>query len=239
MASQHERNGTSLHERIRHDIEESVMSGAWHAGQRIPYEHELMERYSCSRMTVNKALGTLVERGLIERRKRAGSFVASPRFHRAALDLLDVRSEVLRKGDRYDFDLVKRIERRATASDRSNLDIGGGQVLDLTCLHFAAGKPFSLENRIINLQQVPEAAAADFEKEPPGAWLLTHVPWSDARHRISSVNADSAVATLMKMPISQACLVIERWTWRVSEKITYVQQVYPGDKHRLEAQFRP
>ena len=46
-----------------------ILSGEWPPGHRIPFEHELTARYGCSRMTVSKALGELVEAGLIERRR--------------------------------------------------------------------------------------------------------------------------------------------------------------------------
>ena len=55
-----------------------ILSGEWPPGHRIPFEHELTARYRCSRMTVSKALGDLVAAGLIERRRRAGSFVRRP-----------------------------------------------------------------------------------------------------------------------------------------------------------------
>ena len=65
----------SLHERILGEIEERILSGEWAPGVRIPFEHELAAHYHCSRMTVNKALSELAKAGLIERRRKAGSFV--------------------------------------------------------------------------------------------------------------------------------------------------------------------
>ena len=76
-----------LHRRIRSDIAERILSGEWPPGFRIPFEHELMADYDCSRMTVSKALAPLAERGMIVRRKRFGSFVARPRIHSVLLDI--------------------------------------------------------------------------------------------------------------------------------------------------------
>lgn len=234
-----EREDLSLHDRIRQDIEAKVMSGAWAPGHRIPYEHQLMEQYDCSRMTINKALSTLVERGLIERRKRAGTFVSAPKFHRAFFDLPDLRTQIISEGRKYDFDLTERIFREATASDRSNLNISNSEVLALKCIHFVDGKPYCLEERIINLTQAPEARTAEFDREPPSSWLFGHVPWSDARHHISAINADNEMAETLAIRQDSACMVVERWTWRVEQKITYVRNVYPGNEFSIEAQFRP
>ena len=57
----------TLNQRIRSDLESRILSGEWAPGFRIPYEHELMEQYGCSRMTVNKVLTALAESGMIER----------------------------------------------------------------------------------------------------------------------------------------------------------------------------
>ena len=66
--------GAALYQRIRNDLEARIMSGAWPPGHRVPFEHELMETYSCSRMTVNKVLSALADTGLVVRRgKREAS----------------------------------------------------------------------------------------------------------------------------------------------------------------------
>ncbi|MET3238677.1 DNA-binding FadR family transcriptional regulator [Bradyrhizobium japonicum] len=61
----------TLYKRIRADIENRILTGEWPPGHRIPFEHELVARYGCSRMTVNKALSELAQADLIERRRRA------------------------------------------------------------------------------------------------------------------------------------------------------------------------
>ncbi|WP_043603796.1 UTRA domain-containing protein [Novosphingobium sp. Rr 2-17] len=227
----------SLNDRIKNDIEANIMSGAWPPGHRIPYEHELTQQYNCSRMTVSKAIAGLVDRGFVERKKRAGTFVAIPNAHRACINFFDVRTEVSRLGKIYDFDLIERIERKATAFDRSHLDIRAGNILQLACLHFASGKPYALENRIINLEQVPEACAVAFDHEPPGPWLFEHVRWSDARHKISAITADPGLANILQIKVGAACIEIERWTWRNKGSITYVKQIHPAEHYSLSAEF--
>jgi GntR family histidine utilization transcriptional repressor len=67
----------TLYKQIRIDIERRILTGEWPPGHRIPFEHELMSHYGCSRMTVSKALSELAQADLIERRRKAGSFVRS------------------------------------------------------------------------------------------------------------------------------------------------------------------
>lgn len=226
----------ALHDRIRHDIENRIMSGVWEAGRRIPRESELMAEYGCSRMTVNKAVDALVDRGLIARRKRAGSFVTVPTAHRAVLDIPDISAEIMASGREYEIELISRSEREATADDKALLAINDAPVLALSCLHRASGQPFALEKRLINVTIVPAALDVDFHIESPGRWLLGHVPWTDAEHRISAIPARGDVASWLQVSEGEPCLLIERWTWRAPQRITYAHQVYPSD-HFLTARF--
>lgn len=227
---------TTLDARIRGDIEKDIRLGTLKPGDRIPFEHELATRYGCARATVSKALTALSRAGLIERRRRAGSFVAHPHVQSAVLDVPDIGSVILARGDSYHYALDKREERASREGDPLSVQ---GPVLALEGVHHAAEKPFGYEVRLISLGSVPAARDLDFTTEAPGSWLLGHVPWSDARHRITAIPADMRIARLLEIPPGTACLQIERWTWRMGRPITWVKQVFPGDRYDLVAEFTP
>ena len=229
---------TALHQRIRTDIEAKILSGEWGPGHRIPFEHELTEQYGCSRMTVSKAITALAEAGLIERRRRAGSFVARPRVHSAVLDIPDLRSEIEGRGEAYRFDLISCVRRGAQGGDVAEL-AGGRTLLALRGVHLANGRPLALEDRLISLRAAPEAARIDFAEISPGAWLLEHIPWTEAENRISAVAADAEAARLLAIPAKTACLAVERRTWRSGEGVTRVRQLFPGEAYDLVARFGP
>jgi len=230
----------TLHQRIRGEIEDLIRSGAWPPGRKAPSEAELMVRYGCSRMTVNKAMSALAEAGLIVRRRRAGSFVARPRVHSTVLDIPDIQAQILARGEAYDFALLDQRRRRAKAGDVEETALAaGGDLLALRGLHGAAGRPFALEDRLISLAAVPEAAEKDFAVEPPGAWLLHHVPWTEAENRISALGADPRMAELLALDVGTALLAVERRTWRAGEPVTWVRQLFPGEAYDLVARFGP
>jgi GntR family transcriptional regulator, histidine utilization repressor len=226
-----------LYQTIRIDIESRIMSGALRPGDRIPFEHELMAHYGCSRMTVNKALSALASAGLISRQRRRGSFVTRPRIHMAALQIPDISEEIERRGHAYAHDLV---DRRVLDADSASGAImrlpGHGHLLSLRCVHRADGRPYAVEDRLINLAAVPAARDADFATVPPGTWLLAHVPWTEAEHRITAAEAGAA-AELLEVRAAKPCLVLERWTWRERDSITYVRLAFDSDNFDLTARF--
>ncbi|WP_331033300.1 histidine utilization repressor [Brevundimonas sp.] len=228
----------TLHRRIRSDIADRILSGEWSPGFRIPFEHELMLEYGCSRMTVNKALAPLAERGMIIRRRRFGSFVARPRIHSVVLDIPDIQAEILNRGEPYDFELLSRKVRAAHKRDAEELALAAsGEVIELRCLHRSSGRPFALEERLISLASVPQARDADFTEVPPGTWLLERVPWTEAEHRIRAVNVSRATALILGVDPAAACLSLERRTWRRAERITFVRMTFPGEAYDLGARF--
>lgn len=229
----------TLYKRIRADIEKRILTGEWPPGHRIPFEHELVARYGCSRMTVNKALSELAQADLIERRRRAGSFVRRPQHQSAVLKIADIRAEITALGRAYGYELIGRKLRAATAADRERLGVKkAGKVVAIACRHSADNVPFAVEDRLIDLASVPDAAAADFTREPPGSWLLHHVPWTEAEHTISAIVADDRAARALAIAVGAPCLVIDRYTWRSARTITAVRLLYPGDSHRLVARFK-
>ncbi|RYG87292.1 UTRA domain-containing protein, partial [bacterium] len=189
------RTGTptvSLHSRILSDIQGKILSGEWGPGRRIPVEHELMHVYRCSRMTVSKVLTQLAQAGIIERRRKIGSFVSRPHSQSAVLSIPDIKAEVGALGLPYSYEILHRVKRRSTRDDRAMLGAGESvPVLDILCRHLAKDQPFALEHRLINLDAVPQAAAEMFTDLSPGAWLLRQVPWMVAEHRIRAAGAEA------------------------------------------------
>lgn len=232
--------GGTLYQRIRSEIEDLIRSGAWAPGRKIPSEIELMAQFGCSRMTVNKAMSALAKEGLIVRRRRAGSFVARPRVHSTVLDIPDIQAEVVERGETYRFELLDRKRRKPRAGDAEEVALAaGGELLALRGLHIAGDRPFALEDRLISLVAVPEADAPDFAEESPGAWLLHHVPWTEAENRISAVGAEAEDARLLALDEGAALLAVERRTWRAGEPVTWVRQLFPGEAYDLVARFGP
>lgn len=213
----------TLDARIRAELEGRIRSGEWPPGTRIPFEHELVARFDCSRATVNKAVTALVAGGLIERRKRAGSFVAQPRLHGAMLEIPDIQQVLQVRGERYRFELDRR-------------QVAGGKLI-LEGVHVGGERPFAHEAREISLEQVPQADSVNFSSQAPGSWLLRHVAWFEAQQRVSAVAAPRSISRRLALAPSTACLQLERTTWNGAALVTTVVQTFPGDRYDLTGRF--
>ena len=230
----------SLHQRIVTELETRILSGAWPPGQRVPSEAQLAAHYACSRMTVNKAIAQLVRAGLMARQRRLGTFVLRPGARPAVLEIRDIKSEVEALGRDYTHQILQRKNHKATRADANALGVAlATPLLSLTTLHLANGKPFCHESRAINLAVVPRATDADFAEESPGRWLVHHVPWTDAEHRIRAAEVSLQIAKVLGIAKGAASLVVERRTWLRGQPVTHVTFTYPAEGHELVARFSP
>jgi GntR family histidine utilization transcriptional repressor len=230
----------SLYSQIMAEIETRILSGEWPPGHKIPFEYELTARYHCSRMTVSKALSQLASAGLIERRRKAGTFVSRPHGQSAVLQIHDVGAEVASLGLSYAFETLLLRRRRATRADRERIAVNvDARVLAVRVRHDAEGRPFCYEDRLINLAVVPDAAGEDFFDVSPGPWLVARVPWTIAEHRIRAASAAGPIAAALRLTVGAPCLVVERRTWLGDEPVTQVSLSYCGADHELVARFTP
>ncbi len=229
-----------LYRQIRRAIAKPILLGQCGPGTRLPSEHDFMDRFGTSRMTVNRALQMLADEGLIKRHRRSGTFVAHQAAEHAVMELRDIGDEVAAAGAVYGYSLFERSETRADRALAARFGIApGAPVLSLLCGHSSDGEPVLTERRYINMAAVPACAADTFEEIPPGRWLLENVPWSRAEHVVRAINADKETARILAISTGAACLCVERTTWLGDQPITFVTLTYPGDRHKLVGTFTP
>ena len=230
---------STLHARIRSEVEARILSGEWKPGFRLPTETALMAQYGCSRMTVNKAMVSLAASGLVLRNRRAGTTVARPRMHSAILNIPDLRAEIEARGEAYGYRALIDEIRPPCCIHLGSEGHHLGKSRFIRSLHLAGGSPVLIEDRHVFLDAVAEAADADFRTEPPGPWLLGHVPWTEAEHRIAAIPADAQTARALEVSLGAPCLLVERRTWRGEATITIARQIFRGDAFDLTARFGP
>ena len=100
---------------IREAIRERISEREWIPGAVMPGEADFAIEYDCSRATVNRALQSLAEEGIIERKRRAGTRVKEIPVRRAKFEIPIIRLEVEGKGLSYK---PKLITRQRTAAPR-------------------------------------------------------------------------------------------------------------------------
>ncbi|CAA7603080.1 GntR bacterial regulatory protein HTH signature [Acididesulfobacillus acetoxydans] len=64
-----------LHYQLTNRLRDGIRDGVWSLGELFPTDKELMQQYGVSSTTVRRAVGQLVQEGLLERKAGKGTFV--------------------------------------------------------------------------------------------------------------------------------------------------------------------
>lgn len=106
-------------------LEEEILRGELHPGERLPAEEMLCDRFQASRTAVREAIQQLRGRGLVQTIKGSGSFIARPN-----LEMLSHAVEtfsVLNRGNSYleliDLRLLLETECARLAATRANQEM--------------------------------------------------------------------------------------------------------------------
>lgn len=222
---------------IKADILGKITRGEWRPGSAIPSELELAESYGSARATVSRAMRELVEDGIIERKRKAGSRVRLSPLRQARFDIPVVRREIEGQGAAYRFALVRSEVFPAPDWLRARLALpAGAEVRHLVCLHLADGAPYQHEDRWINLELLPQAREADLTVEGPTEWLMAQIPFSEVEIGIMATAADADLARHLGCAPGDPLLQVERSTRWEGQAVTFVRLVHrPG--HRMTTRY--
>lgn len=229
--------GHVTYREVKATILDRIKGGAWPPGALLPSEVELAAEFGTARATVSRAMRDLVEDGLVERKRKAGTRVRKMPLRQARLDIPLVRVEVEDQVAVYRYALVASDVGAAPDWLRARMGLPrGGEVRHILCMHFADGQPYQFEDRWISLDSAPDARAADFTAEGPNEWLVRQVPYSNVEISFSATAADAEQAQHLGCALGDALFRVERQTSWDGRELTFVRLTYHRG-YRMTARY--
>lgn len=218
---------------VRDEVLRRIQTREWKPGAAIPNEADLALELGCARSTVNRALRSLADSGLLERRRKAGTRVATQPVAKATLDIAVIRHEVESRGDKYGYQLIERVLKLPPVAVSGAMQTAASaELLFVSALHLANDKPYALEERWINTGLVATALDETFGAISANEWLLEHVPYTHGDIAFSASVASAEVARRMECAPQSALLTMDRLTWNHDASVTKVR-VYFRPDHQL------
>jgi GntR family transcriptional regulator len=125
-------------------------------GELIPSEVEVATRFKVSRMTARQAIINLLQEGLVDRRRGAGTFIASKPIHRTEGILFSFTEDMRRRGKRPSSIMLRQGVEIATERDREALKLNSrSKVVVIRRIRLANELPISIERVAL----IPECSA--------------------------------------------------------------------------------
>ncbi|GAA4617135.1 GntR family transcriptional regulator [Saccharopolyspora hordei] len=233
------RSPVPLYYQVASQIEEAIDSGALPVGARLGNEIDLAARLGLSRPTIRQAIGSLVDKGLVVRKRGAGTQVVFNRVKRS-LELSSL------------FDDLSRVDQQPTTKVLVNevitpspevahlLGIGEeDQVLHLERVRSARGEPIA---RMRNYLPAGLVEPTDDQLEEHGLYQLLRsagVQLHAAQQSIGARVAEEADAELLDEPVGAPLLTMQRTTYDQSGRVVeYGTHVYRASRYTFDLSLR-
>ena len=221
-----------LKEIIRDMIEKDELE----AGQGIPPERELCERYGVSRMTARQAVMELVNEGLLYRVQGLGTFVAEEKVRQGTGRLTSFTQDMRERGMEASSKIVGMKEDEAGPVVARMLRVDPGErIIRVRRVRNADGKPMALETSHLLYGVAKGILGVDLSGRSLYEELgKAGVRAAAAEQSYEAVLVNEAESEHLGVPIASPALLIERVTFDEAEKpFEYVKSVYRGDRYRV------
>lgn len=206
-------------------------------GDRLPSERELAKSWGVARMTVRRAVDSLLAEGILERRHGSGTYVM-PRPQVRALGLTSFHSDMEARGLVPGTQVLSFKTAPVTAAMAGQLRMPvGDPVHHFARLRLGSGEPVAVETTWLPETLAPELRESDLHGS---LYELLAKRWNivvgHAKVTIAPVMPDARTRGLLRIGADQACLRIRMVDLDERGHVVMVADcVYRGDQYQLTA----
>lgn len=231
-----------LYERIAKDLGQRITSGQVSVGDSLPTEAALCSKYRVSRYTVREALRQLRDAGLITRRRRAGTTVASARASSGFSLPFSSAEDLFRYASVTRFVVERRSRIRAAGEDLAALGCRRGQEwikLEGIRTQPGAATPVCLlrvylHHALAGLR-IPRESGAIY----PQVEKALGVRVNSIGHRIEAVPLGAAQAKRLRAKAGSWGLRVRRYYYDANERLLEVSDsLHAAERFAYEMRLR-
>lgn len=229
-------NPSPLYIQLQQLIRDAIGGDVLTPGEAIPPERDLAVEYDVSRITVRKAIGGLVEEGLLTRRRGAGTFVAR-RVEKNFSKLSSFTEDMAARGRIASSSWISRAPGQVTPEEAMALGLSpGAPVLRFARIRCADDIPMALEFSTIAGYCLPSVDAV-------GSSLYAALEKAGNRpvralQRLRAVPFGGEHARMLGVDPGHAGLLIERRAFlRDGRAAEVTRSYYRGDSYDFVAEL--
>lgn len=229
-----------LYLRLRRAIADAIDAGLIAPGEALPSERELAASAEVSRVTVRKAVESLVHDGILVQRHGSGTFVAPKHTHveQSLSSLTSFTDDMARRGMSTTAVWLDRGVYTPSPEETVVLGLSGSeQVARIARLRIADGVPLAIERAALSTSILPDPSVV-----VSSLYAALEVSGNRpvrAIQRLAAMTLGEADAKLLDVPAGSAALRIERTSYLASGRIIEcTRSIYRGDAYDFVAELR-
>lgn len=236
-------NPLPLHYQIKEILQEMIEDEELKPGDMIPTERELCEFHGVSRMTVNKAIMSLVNQGLVHREQGKGTYVSKVKPRKEISNLKGFTEEMKDNGVKTDTEILSFEIKKTTKQikDALELENGNSKVIEINRLRRIEDEPVAIEK-----VWLPYNLFKDMTEEMIAGKSLYNLfrnrysyKLEKAKQTIEPMLIDEYEAKLLNQKENALALVFNRVTFMADNiPVEYTKAIYRSDIYKYEVVLR-
>lgn len=225
-----------LYTEVYATIARRIATGELRKGSQVPPEREFCRELGVSRATIRKAIGKLIEEGLLHAVQGRGTFVTSPGLVEPANELLSFSQLATERGLTPRAVVLAEQIRPSTFAEATRLRVApGAQVLDLRRLRTLDHIPVAVDDAIVPTSLVPQVRATDWRTASLYS-VLSEAGSTPVRSdlTIEARAADAMCAAHLDVAVGSPILRAESTSYTLDERVVEIGDIrYRGDRYQL------
>ena len=201
-----------LYRQLADLLESRIGSGHYSTGNRIPSEHELAATFGIGRPTARQATERLVRKGLLERRRGAGTFVRPAAEPVDLFSLAGTTAAFQQRGITVETGLLATVARRSVDRPPDN-PFAGGQAYVVSRVTRVGGHPVLVEDTFLHPEIFSGLERLDLENQSLAETVRTRyfLEPTGGRQMFRIARPTGAMAAALKIPPAEPVLEVKRF----------------------------
>ena len=222
-----------LAKQLRHKID----IGEIGTGDALPSERELCATLGASRVTVRKALDTLISDGILTRKQGSGTYVA-PRIEAPGSYLTSFSDDAQGRGDTPTFITIRQMDDMPTAEEARLLEMSvDGKIVRWSRIRLINQEPLAVEHATIPMEVIRGMHSLRASLYETLNYYGSGPVTGSQRIRAALANADEAA--WLSIPEQSEVLRIERVSRRADGRaVEFTRSSYRGDRFDFVSELR-
>lgn len=228
-----------LHYQLKTIIQEMIENEELKPGDMLPSEREICEIQGVSKMTVNKAIMSLVSEGILYRIQGKGTFVANPKKNQEIYKLKGFSEEMEEKGFNTKTKILHFKVKKATKKDKTilNMPENEDKVIELERLRICENDPIAIETVWLPLYLFKDMTSDMIDGKSLYKIFKEKYNYfpQKAKQTIEPTILNDYECRLLNQDENALALIFRRVTYIKDEiPIEYTKAIYRSDKYKYE-----
>ncbi len=234
---------TPIYVQVKEWMRQQILSGAWPRDYRLPSEIELATAWQLNRGTLRKAIGELVDEGVLLRTHGRGTFVASAALDQALAERLVTFSEdLINRGIPFSTSVLDQTVLPARDALAARFDLPpGAKLFFLKRLRLVEDVPIIVLHNYVIYRFCPGIERVDFTRHRLFEVLERHfsLQLHHGRRWFQAQRAEAEAAELLGIPTGEPVMYIEQRAQLEDDALVEFSELWlRGDRFRLAAELR-